>query len=214
MNKAVRKTVSVLGTIFGVSGMCHGFFEILQGNQPTGGFYISAIGPAQQMWPHGTEPALTLIPNFLFSGIAAMLVGLVMIVWSLFFVHRKHGPAVLLLLFILLLLLGGGVAQIIFFPFIWLVATRINASLAWWDKSLPTGLKKFLVGLWPADLVLVSLLLVSALVMAVTGCFPLVSDPNTIVMIMVGFLGLVLLFLPVVYISAFSRDLVQREGKI
>ena len=126
MNEATRTNVATLGTILGISGICHGFFEGLQGPIPTSGFIISAIGDAQKMWPHGNEPAFTLIPNFLISGIAAMVVGFAIIVWSLGFVHKKFGPTIFLLLFILLLLVGGGIAQIIFFPFIWLVSTRIN----------------------------------------------------------------------------------------
>lgn len=136
MNKATRITVATLGMVFGISGFFHGLFEVLQGNVPTGGLFISAIGEAQKMWPHGNEPAFTLIPNFLISGIAAMVVGVLLIVWSLFFVQRKNGPTVLLFLFVLLLLVGGGVAQIIFFPFIWLVSTRINKLMTWWRKVL------------------------------------------------------------------------------
>ena len=142
MNKATRINVATLGTIFGISGMSHGFFEILQGNIPTGGLFISAIGEAQKMWPHGNEYAFTLIPNFLMTGIAAMIVGLAIIIWSLGFVHKKNGPVVFILLFILLLMVGGGVAQILFFPWIWLVSTRINKPLAWWRKILPIKISK------------------------------------------------------------------------
>ena len=53
VNAATRTNIATLGTIFGISGICHGFFEVLQGNTPTSGFIISAIGEAQQMWPHG-----------------------------------------------------------------------------------------------------------------------------------------------------------------
>ncbi len=134
MNKATRINVATLGAIFGISGMNHGFFEILQGNVPTGGLFISAIGEAQKMWPHGNEFAFTLIPNFLITGIAAMTVGLAIFLWSLGFVHKKNGPIVFILLFILLLLVGGGVAQILFFPWIWLVSTRINQPLVWSRK--------------------------------------------------------------------------------
>jgi hypothetical protein len=56
--------------------MSHGLFEILQGNNSTNGLFIAAIGDSQKMWTHGNEPAFTLIPNFLLTGIAAMLVGL------------------------------------------------------------------------------------------------------------------------------------------
>ena len=112
MNKATRIIVATLGVIFGISGMSYGFFELLQGNAPTGGLFISAIGEAQKMWSHGNEYAFTLIPNFLITGIAATVVGLVIIVWSLAFVHKKNGPTVFFLLFVFLLLVGGGVAQI------------------------------------------------------------------------------------------------------
>ena len=50
MNKATRTIVATLGTIFGMSGMSHGFFETLQGNTPTVSLFISAIGEAQKMW--------------------------------------------------------------------------------------------------------------------------------------------------------------------
>jgi hypothetical protein len=122
MNKATKLNVGVLGIIFGISGMNHGFFEVLQGNTSTPNLFIFAIGEAQKMWIHGNEPALTLIPNFLLSGIVAMVIGLAIVVWSLGFVHRKHGSIILFSLFVLLLLLGGGVAQILFFPWICLVA--------------------------------------------------------------------------------------------
>ena len=77
----------------------------------------------------GMSPPLRLIPNFLITGIAAMLVGLGLIVWSIGFVQRKNGPAILLGLFVLLLLVGGGIAQVIFFPWICLVSTQINSPL-------------------------------------------------------------------------------------
>jgi hypothetical protein len=186
MNKATRTNVATLGTIFGISGICHGFFEALQGNIPTSGFIISAIGDAQKMWPHGNEPAFTLIPNFLISGIAAMVVGLVIIVWSLGFVHKRFGPTILLSLFILLLLVGGGIAQIIFFPFIWLVSTRINKPLSWWRKILPVKIHKPLGKLWLWCLIVGSALLVFALEIAITGFVPTVNDPEIVLSIMVS----------------------------
>ena len=67
--------------------MNHGFFEVLQGNTPTEGMLIQAIGEAHQMWRYGGEEAFTIVPNFLVTGILAMLVGLAVIVWSLGFVH-------------------------------------------------------------------------------------------------------------------------------
>ena len=58
-----KRIVSTLGVLFGISGMIHGFFETLQGNTPTNGLIIFAIGEANRMWIHGNKPAFTLIPR-------------------------------------------------------------------------------------------------------------------------------------------------------
>ena len=208
MNKATRINVATLGTIFGISGMSHGFFEALQGNVPTRGLFIFAIGEAQKMWPHGNEPAFTIIPNFLLTGIAAMIVGLSIIIWSLGFVHKKNGPTVFILIFILLLMVGGGVAQILFFPFIWLVSTRINQPLAWWRKVLPIKFQEPLAKVWPWFLVVSATLLVCALIIATTGFVPAVNDPEVVLSIMLFCLGMEVLALPLTFVAGFAHDIV------
>lgn len=70
MNRATKINTSTLGMIFGISGISHGFFEVLLRDAPTGGFYISAIGDAQRKWPHGNEHAFTVIHNYFMTGIA------------------------------------------------------------------------------------------------------------------------------------------------
>jgi hypothetical protein len=210
MNYATRTIVSVLGTIFGLSGMNHGFFEILQGNVPTGGLFISAIGESHQMWPHGNEMAFTLIPNFLISGIAAVTAGLALIIWSLVFVHRKNGPTVFLILFIVLLLFGGGVAQLLFFPWIWLAATRIHHPLTGWKKILPARAVKPLIKVWLGLLIICAALWVVTLVIATTGFVPGVSDPDTVLTIMLIGLSLQIVVLPLTFISGFAHDLAVR----
>lgn len=212
MNKATRIIVVTLGAIFGISGMSHGFFEVLQGNAPTGGLFISAIGEAQKMWPHGNEYAFTLIPNFLMTGIAAMMVGLAIIIWSLGFVHKKNGPTVFFLLFVLLLLVGGGVAQILFFPLIWLVSTRINKPLAWWRKILPVKIQKPLGQLWPWSLIISSSLLVFVLEIAITGFVPAVNDPEAVLSIMLSCLGVEAGVLPLTFVSGFAHDIAMRPN--
>lgn len=89
VNRAIQTIVATLGVIFGIGGMGHGFFEVLQGNTVTNGYVIEAIGEANRMWPHGNEPAFTIIPNFLITGIAAMLVGVAVIIWSAGFMHKS-----------------------------------------------------------------------------------------------------------------------------
>jgi hypothetical protein len=211
MNKATRTNVAILGTIFGISGISHGFFELLQGNVPTGGAFINAIGAAHKMWPHGDEPAFTVIPNFLLTGIAAMLVGLAIIIWSLRFVHRKNGSTVFLALFILLLLVGGGVAQVLFFPFLWLVATRIDKPLDGWQRILPIKIRRSLAVVWPWCLAASAALLAFALEIATTGFVPGVRDPEIALTVMLACLGLEVIAFPLTFISGFAHDLGSRR---
>jgi len=212
MNRATKIIVSTIGVLLGIAGLDHGFFEILQGNTPTDGLIIQAIGDAQQMWFYGTEEAFTIIPNFLVTGILAVLVSLAIIVWSVGFLHTRHGASIFGLLFIALFLVGGGIAaQIMFVPVTWAVATRINKPLTWWRKVLPEGIRGILAKVWPVILAIGSLSFLIGLFIAVTGYFPGESDPERILnvcwtFIFGGGLGMFLLS----FVAGFARD-VQRE---
>jgi hypothetical protein len=201
----------VFGIIFGVSGISHGIFEALQGSVPTGGVFISSVGEAQKMWPHGDEPALTVIPNFLAAGIVSVIVGSALIAWSVAGVHKPKGPAVFLVLFLVLLLVGGGVAQVIFIPVFWLVSTRIRGSLSWWEKAIPPAARRFLSRIWAVALALGAGLLSGALVIAFTGYVPLVNDPEPVLAIMLFSLCAVMILLPVIIVSGFAKDLADRK---
>lgn len=148
VNRAIHTIVSTLGIIFGIGGIAHGFFETLQGNTATNGFFIEAIGEADRMWLHGNEPAFTIIPNFLITGIAAISVGVIVVIWSAGFMHKKHASSIFLALFILLFLVGGGVAQVIFFTVGWAMSTQIRKTLRWWRRVLPAGMRRFVSKLW------------------------------------------------------------------
>jgi hypothetical protein len=214
MNRATRLFVIVYGVIFGISGISHGIFEALHGNIPTNGFFVSAIGEAQRMWPHGNEFALTLFPNFLFAGIITILTGLTLIIWSIAFVQKRNGPTIFLILFVILLLVGGGVAQILFFPIIWLVSTQINNPLAWWRNKLSKTTRKRISKLWGISLIIGSMLLLSALLIAITGIVPLVNDSEEVLSIMMISLCAVVMLIPITIISGFASDLQRTDGTI
>jgi hypothetical protein len=212
MNKATQLLVKIFGVIFGISGINHGMFEALQGNTSTEGVFISAIGEAQRMWPHGNEYAFTLVQNFLVTGLISMALGAVVIVWSAGYVHKKNGPMVFLLLFIALLLLGGGVAQTLFFPGLVLVSTRIQKPLTWWRKVLPAGVQQGLRRIWAWALAASSILLLCVLVIGVTGFVPGVPDSETVLSIMLAALLGVLVTLPLAVISGFAKDILSNPG--
>ncbi|PKM83261.1 MAG: hypothetical protein CVU89_00455 [Firmicutes bacterium HGW-Firmicutes-14] len=207
INHATRVIVATVGVIFGIGGMVHGFFEALQGYTPTNGLIIHAIGEINRMWAYGNEPAFTIIPNFLITGIAAMIVSLAVIIWSAGFLHKKNGSLIFLLLFILLFLVGGGIGQVLFFTIGWAFSTRIHKPLTWWRKVLPAGMRRFLAKLWIFFLIFSSLLILYTLQIAVYGFVPGISNPDTISLVMVTTLGAGFIFLIIAFISGIAHDI-------
>jgi hypothetical protein len=209
MNRATQTIVSTMGVFLGLSGMNHGFFETLQGTVPTPGLIVQAIGPAQRFWIHGTEEAFTFLPNFLLTGLAAMLVGLAIIVWSVGFIHTRHGPAVFLLLCICLFLVGGGIGQVVFFIPAWAVSTRIHKPLTWWRKVLPAGARPVLAKIWPFSVSLGSFCFLVALEIAIFGFMPGLSDPEQILYTCWYFLLAAWLLYLLSFVSGFASDIQQ-----
>jgi len=173
--KAASGIAVLFGILVGLGGLVHGIGEILQGNQaPDALVFISwATGPiATRM---GGEPAMSLIPNLLASGIITCLVSLGIILWSAVFVQRRQGGLILLFLSIALLLTGGGFAP----PIIGILASAagmgIHSTHNWWRTHLPVPIRQFLGKCWPAVFI----------VCAVNGIFLVVGS-----VILVTFFGL------------------------
>jgi len=109
---AARTVSSILGVYGGFLGFEHGIGEILQGNIAVPAMRINAYGSAGLPFPFGHEPAMTLLPTYLLSGLAAAFIALLIMIWSAFFANQKPAPIVLLLFSILLLFVGGGYGPI------------------------------------------------------------------------------------------------------
>ena len=212
---ATRVTASTLGAIVGIAGMEHGFFELLQGNATTSGLVIDAIGPAHKLWSGATEPALTLIPNFLVSGILAMTVGFLVTIWAVAFVHKKGGAIVLLLLSIVLFLVGGGSPPIFLGVVASAVATRINKPLKWWHAHLSVNARGFLAKLWPLSIIAFVFLFWFSVAIAITG-WPLVlfdaSGTNAYAFLsLLGYVSDVIMI--VVVVAGFAHDIHRRSAE-
>lgn len=145
---AVRVTAAMFGVYAGILGMEHGYFEMLQGNVEPKNLKILAVSPSELPFPFGHEPAMTVVPSFLPSGILALFVGLAIIVWSAAFIQRKHGATVLLLLSVLLLFVGGGFGPISLLITACIGASRINKPLTWWRAHLAASLRRVLAKTW------------------------------------------------------------------
>jgi len=90
------------------AGIEHGVGEIMQGPVAPESRVIESWRDVYAFDQLGGEPALTIIPNLLITGIMAIGVSVAIAVWSVWFADRRHGGLVLIGLSIVLLLVGGG----------------------------------------------------------------------------------------------------------
>jgi len=120
-----RIASSAIGVFGGLGGASHGPGEMLQGNIAPDGLVIEA-------WPELTvlagEPAMTIIPSFLITGLLTLIVGLIVAVWAAKFVQKKNGGLVLILLSIIMLLVGGGLFPPVFGVVAGVIRMRIKPS--------------------------------------------------------------------------------------
>lgn len=149
MRNATSVTVSTFGAWVGLIGIEHGLGEILQGNQAPEGVMILSWPDSELFRILAGEPAMTIIPNLLVTGILAIVFSLVYIAWAILFVQRKNGGLVMILLSIVMLLVGGGIFPPILGILISIVGTQISAPQTWWRAHLSAGRLRFLARLWP-----------------------------------------------------------------
>lgn len=149
MKNATKAFVSTFGAIMALAGIEHGIGEILQGNVAPEGIMILSWPGSEFFRIQAGEPAMTILPNLLITGILAVFFSLIFLFWTTLFVQRKNSGRVMLLLAIAMLLFGGGIFPPIFCVVISALATKINSSLPWWRAHLPVHFRIFLGKLWP-----------------------------------------------------------------
>ena len=131
----VRLAVAAFSILCGLTGVLAGSFEISQGNIETGGIVISTIDSENSLSGTLTYMAFTIVPNMLVTGITAIIVSVVTMVWAVWFVQRENGPLILLGLFVAQTLLGGGwILDLALITVI--LATRVGKPLDWWRSHL------------------------------------------------------------------------------
>lgn len=208
MKSAARAVISTFGGYVGLMGMEHGIGEILQGSKAPDGLMILSWPDSAFFHILSGEPAMTILPNLLITGILAVLISLTFGVWSVLLVQRRYSSRILLLLSILMLLFGGGIFPPVLGSLLCAAAARINAPLNGWQKHVSSGTRQFMSQIWPWAF--------GASLLAWLGMFPGVPVLNyffgidsetliyTILAAMFGFLFLAT-------ITAFVRDLPARS---
>jgi hypothetical protein len=210
MKNATKVTVSTLGFLMGVAGIEHGIGEILQGNIAPNGIMFPSWPDSPFFQIVGGEPAMSIIPNLLVTGILAILFSLFFLVWATMFVQRKNGGLVLILLSIAMLLVGGGIFPPVMGIIIGALGTRINAPLTWWRTHLSVGLQHFLEKVWSWSFIaciIAWLLLFPGI--NILGYFFGVNDPN----LTIGFILFALGSLLLTIFSGFAYD-IQKQANL
>lgn len=149
MTNATRVVVATFGVVAGLAGLEHGVGEIMQGNVASDGLMILSWPRSEFFRILGEEPAMTIVPSLLASGILAIAFCLIFIVWAARFVQRQNGGLVLILLSIVMLLVGAGFGPPLLGISVGVAATRINGSRVGWRAHLPVGVRRLLASLWP-----------------------------------------------------------------
>jgi len=153
VRSATQTVASTFGVIVGLAGLEHGIGEILQGRGAPPGILFESWPDAELLRVMAGEPAMSLLPDLLLSGILTVLLSVATIVWSIAFVGRKHGGLVLMALSTLLLLVGGGIAPPLMGLMVGGAATRIGTPLKRWSARGPGSNPPLLARLWPSLLV-------------------------------------------------------------
>ena len=211
MNKATMTLFQTLGILAGAMGIEHGIGEVLEGYRPTNGIFILS-------WPNSAffeimsgEPAMTIVPNYLVTGLLAIFFS----VAFLFVLLKKSdferkAITILFALLILMLLAGGGFGPPILGLIAVPIAFKINSPLQTWSK-LPTKLHSILSMLWPWSfgICLIGWLMLfpgAALISFFTGM------ENALLM-MVPIL-IAFAFIPVTLLLGFSRDVLKQKSEL
>lgn len=146
---AARLTATIFGVLGGFGGLIHGIGETLQGNVAPGGIFFESWSRGPIYDHMGGDPAMSLVPNLLITGILAIVVSLVVMIWSAAFVGRKRGGLVLIGLMIVLLLVGGGVGPIVVGVLAGVAGLGIDAPHTFWRERLSSPVRRTLAALWP-----------------------------------------------------------------
>jgi hypothetical protein len=214
LNRTTHIVTTSIGVICGLIGIQHGVLEILQGNVPITSLVIDAIGPAQKMWESSREPALSILPNMLVTGIVTVFFSILVIIWSIGFVHRKRGALIFFILSLAEFLTGGGITSFELSILAALAASRINRPLTWWRRVLPAGLRRVLARSWLILLIAFIALFAATITITIVGLGFLDGESTITLLYVMGLSTLGLMAITVV--AGFAADIelhVEDEGQ-
>jgi hypothetical protein len=206
----IRIVVICIGCLCALSGIEHGFFEMLQGSQRIeihnidGHQYIFAIGESIRFWKYGFEYAYTIIPNYLLTGIITICISILLIYWTLTRVQLKLGWLVFIVLSILQYLTGGGAAQLGLAILVGLFAILINKQFILIGK-LPILVTKMLINSWPIWLIIFVVIFLQSIVTAIFGFLYWIHDADKIIKVQFSMIYIMLSIFAILILSTLFK---------
>lgn len=214
MSSATRITIAIMGVVAGLAGAEHAIGAMLQGNRPPESIVFLSWPDSEFFSILAGEPAMSIVPNFLVTGILALVVSLGLLLWTALFVQRKGGALVLILLSVALLLVGGGFGPPLLGLILGTAAVGINSPLTWWRRHLSDPLRRVLGATWQWFLVVC--VMTWLMLMPGTNILAYYSDwddPNVVVVLTFSALGLLVLTLLVGLARDSGSRLEQRQTR-
>ena len=207
MNKATKILYLTLGILAGVMGIEHGIGEALEGYRPTESLFILSWPDAQFFEIMAGEPAMTIIPNYLITGLLAIIFSCIFLVEIIMSRPGWKSNILLFTLLILMLLTGGGFGPPLTGIIAVLIGMKRDSPLRTWSR-LPVKLHNVFSRMWPWSfgLCLFGWLMLfpgASLIAFFTG---MDSELLMTIPILVAFL-----FIPITQFLGFSRDIISRR---
>lgn len=117
-----------------------------------------------------TYSAITIVPNFFVTGIFAIIVSSLGIVWAIWFIQTKYGAIVYFLISIIQVLVGGSFVLDLA-AIATLIAPRINRPMKWWHSHLSEQLQHVLCKIWPWSVLFYTILSIVLLGIPILALF-------------------------------------------
>jgi hypothetical protein len=140
---------AVCGGLAGVGGTIHGVGEAVQGSRSTGGIVFTSWADGRIARNLGGEPAMSLIPDLLLTGILTIVASLTVLAWAVTSLERPHAGGSLFLLCTVMLLVGGGFGPPVLGMLAGAAAAAAQAPGQRWTGRLATRPGRLLGALWP-----------------------------------------------------------------
>lgn len=194
---------ATFGIVIALAAIEHGIGEILQGNVAPPALIFPSWPDSAFLAPLAGEPAMSIIPNLLLTGVLTLAFACALLAWSTVGLSTRFGGAVLMLLAVGLLLVGGGLGPPLMLLILGAATTRIPNPLPWWRPRSPADPPPLISRLWRVALI-ASVLGYLALLPGIPIAARLAGSLDPSVIGVIGLFAFVTFFLAI--IAALARD--------